>query len=103
MIKAKDLVGKVNEGRQCVSFQYWLKNDNSELVKILHYVYTGKAWFVMSIEDGVTWQDCIDEVTYGSLVNVAANGLLKLQSYLERRVQDDQEACYCISNATRGM
>ncbi len=103
MIKQKDLVGKVSDGKRCISFQYWLKNDDGELVRILHYVNTGQAWFVMSAFGGVTWQDSIDEVTYGSLTNIAANGLLKLQGYLEARIQADQEACYCASNAMRGM
>lgn len=103
MIKQKDLIGKISAGKRCINFQYWLKNDDGEPVRVLYYVYTGQAWLVMSILDGMAWQDNIDEVTYGSLTNITANGLLKFQSYLEARIRADQEVCYCISNATRGM
>lgn len=105
MIESRDLVGKVNYRRECVSFQYWIKDDKGKSVQLVTYMKTDDdAWLAEAIFNDLTvWRSLVDPVTYGSLVNIAANGLLKLQSFLERRIQDDQQLCYFASNETRGM
>ena len=105
MVEPRDIVGRVNCRRECVSFQYWIKNDKGKPVQLVTYTKTDyDAWIAEAIFDDLTvWRSSIDPVTYGSLVNIAANGLLKLQSFLERRAQDDQQLCYFVSNETRGM
>lgn len=104
MIKPKELVGRLYDGRDCIGFSYWLEDQKHDKVKLVQFFKAGNAWEVKVNVNGTHWwQDTVDPVTYGKIENIAANGLMKFQNYLEHSIQDEQVICYYSSLATRGM
>lgn len=103
--RPRNLVGRMHYLRDCVSFQYWLKGDDDKPVQLITYMKSDDGtWFAEAVLDGsFLWREPIDSVTYGSLMNMVGNGLLKLQSFLEKRIQSDQLLCYIVSNETKEL
>ena len=104
MIKPKELVGRLYDGKDCIGFSYWLEDQSCTKVKLVQFFKVGNAWEVkVEVNGTCLWQETVDPVTYGKIENIAANGLLKFQSFLEHTIQDWQAICYYCSLATRGM
>lgn len=104
MVKLKQLVGRVYDDNECVGFSYWLEDADGNGVQLVQFFKASDVWVVQAVlPSGFAWRDKVDEVTYGVLENVAANGLLKLQSLLEDSVSWEQQMCHYIALSTRGM
>nr|DAV91493.1 MAG TPA: hypothetical protein [Caudoviricetes sp.] len=104
MVKLKQLVGRVYDDNECVGFSYWLGDADGNRVQLVQFFKASGVWVVQAVlPSGLAWRGKVDEVTYGVLENVAANGLLKLQSFLEDAVSYGQQACHYIALSLRGM
>lgn len=104
MIKPKELVGRLYDGKDCIGFSYWLEDQNCKKVKLVQFFKAGNVWEVkVNVNGTYWWKDTVDPVTYGKMENIAANGLLKFQSFLESSTHYEQAISYCCSLATRGM
>lgn len=104
MVKLKQLVGRVYDDNECIGFSYWLECSDSTKVQLVQFFKADGIWLAQAVlPSGLAWRDRVDEVTYGVLENVAANGLLKLQSFLGDSVSWEQQACHYIALSLRGM
>lgn len=104
MVKLKQLVGRVYDDNECVGFSYWLEDADGNGVQLVQFFKASGVWVAQAVlPSGLAWRDRVDEVTYGVLENVAANGLLKLQSFLEDSVSWEQQTCHYLALSTRGM
>lgn len=107
MIKSRprNLSGMTHYIRDCISFQHWLKDDNGKPVQLITYKKSDSGvWFAEAVlDDSFVWREPIDSVTYNSLAKMAGNGLLKFQSFLEKRIQSDQWLCYIVSNEAKEL
>lgn len=104
MVKLKQLVGRVYDDNECVGFSYWLADSDGNGAQLVQFFKANGVWLVQAVlPSGLAWRGKVDEVTYGVLENVAANGLLKLQSFLGDSVSWEQQACHYIALSLRGM
>lgn len=104
MVKLKQLVGRVYDDNECISFGYWLEDSSGIKVQLVQFFKANGVWVAQAVlPSGFAWRGKVDEVTYGVLENVAANGLLKLQSFLEDSVSWEQHMCHYLALSLGGM
>lgn len=104
MVKLKQLVGRVYDDNECIGFSYWLEDSSGNGVQLVQFFKADGVWVAQAVlPSGLAWRGKVDEVTYSVLENVAANGLLKLQSFLEGSVSWEQQACHYLALSLRGM
>lgn len=104
MIKLSDLEGRSYLNRECLTFHYWLKDDDGERVQLLQFINVSGKWIVQAVlQDGNAWQELVDEVTYKKLENVCANGVVKFQKWLQDRAFHEQELAYYCDQSLKGM